>query len=409
MANPLEIFLRPGVPDFLDLPWQLPFDQWENHCFRLVELPRGLSRHAVLFVNYDGQLFVLKEMRAGAAEFEYHILEDLRSDHMPVVEPVGYCRTETSSGLHSVLITRYLENSIPFRLLFMSPGFDQYRDHLLDGISGLLVQLHLQGYYWGDCSLSNTLFRRDAGALQAYLVDAETAERHPGYFEPALRFHDLQIMSANLEAELLELRSQGANLDLKVPLTQAGFFIKQRYQRLWEEITRDDLIAAGEHYRIEDRIRALNNLGFSVSNVELAAMENGSELRLRVFVSDRNFHRDQLYSLTGLDAEEMQARQMMNEIHQIRATQSQECDHSVPLSVAAYHWLENIYQPIADRLSLLEKRDMTKAELYCQMLEHKWYLSERERSDVGHQKAVEDYLLRFQPTDDPELPDQSLA
>lgn len=54
----------------------------------------------------------------------------------------------------------------------MSSSLERYRDHLLDAISGLLVQLHLAGTFWGDCSLSNTLFRRDAGALQAYLVDA---------------------------------------------------------------------------------------------------------------------------------------------------------------------------------------------------------------------------------------------
>ena len=42
----------------------------------------------------------------------------------------------------------------------------------------LLVRLHLVGFWWGDVSLSNTLFRRDAGAFAAYLVDAETGELH---------------------------------------------------------------------------------------------------------------------------------------------------------------------------------------------------------------------------------------
>ncbi len=392
MAYPAEISLRPGAPDFLDLPWNLPFNQWENHCYRLVELPHGLSRHPVLFLNYNDDLYALKEMRPGAAENEYRMLENANNDHLPVVEPVGYCTTETSSGSRSVLITRYLENSLPFRMLFMKEGFDRYREHLLDAISGLLVQLHLQGYYWGDCSLSNTLFRRDAGALQAYLVDAETAEHHPGYIEPAHRFQDLQIMAANLDAELIELHTRGTLLDMKVPIPQASYYVKQQYQRLWEEITREEIIGAGEHYLIQERIRVLNSLGFSVGNVELAALEGGSQLRLRIFVTDRNFHRDQLYNLTGLDFEEMQARQMMNEIQEIRATQSRDCDRSVQLSVAAYHWLENIYQPAAQHLTPLENPNMTVAELYCQMLEHKWYLSEREKRDVGHQAATQDYL-----------------
>ncbi len=41
----------------------------------------------------------------------------------------------------------------------------------------LLVRLHVVGFYWGDVSLSNTLFRRDAETFAAYLVDAETGER----------------------------------------------------------------------------------------------------------------------------------------------------------------------------------------------------------------------------------------
>ena len=312
-----------------------------------------------------------------------------------MVAPAGFASTQNYEGNYSVLITQYLENSLPFRMLFMSQGFDRYREHLLDAISGLLVQLHLQGFYWGDCSLSNTLFRRDAGALQAYLVDAETAEMHPGYFPPALRFHDLQIMSENLTSEFIELQNLGTLIDTNVPIADVGLYIRQRYQRLWEEITREDIIGTGEHYLIQERIRVLNELGFSIGNVELAALENGSQLRLRVFVTDRNFHRDQLYNLTGLDVEEMQARQMMNEIQEIRAWQSQSSNRSTPLNVAAYYWLENVYHPVAAQLNLLTNQDMTLAELYCQVLEHKWYLSERERRDVGHKTATEDYLERF--------------
>ena len=73
----------------------------------------------------------------------------------------------------------------------------------------LLVQLHLAGIYWGDCSLSNTLFRRDAGALQAYLVDAETAEIHPARLSPVLRHHDLEIMVENIDGDLVDLEALG--------------------------------------------------------------------------------------------------------------------------------------------------------------------------------------------------------
>lgn len=396
-SYPLNISLRHGYPDFLDLPWHLPLEDWPGNCDRLEEVPRGLSRHPVVFVNFSGELYALKEMSPGLAEKEYELLARIEDFHLPSVSPVGHVHTQTGERQASVLITRYLDRSIPYRSLFIRSGLERYREHLLDSIAGLLVQLHLNGVYWGDCSLSNTLFRRDAGTLQAYLVDAETAEIFSERFSPAERLQDLQIMEDNINHELGELWRAGL---LKegvpgVPISDTGASIRLRYQRLWEEITHEEIINPGEHYRIQERIRALNNLGFSVGEVELAGSQNAGELRVRVAVTDRTFHRDQLHDLTGLNAEEMQARQMMNEIQELKATLSQAHNRNIPISAAAYYWLENIYQPTIDRLKVLVDQNADPAELYCQVLEHKWYLSEKAHRDVGHQAAVEDFIRQF--------------
>jgi hypothetical protein len=66
----------------------------------------------------------------------------------------------------------------------------------------------------------------------------------------------------------------------------------------------------------------LNALGFSVSEVRIETSENTEKIRMRFMVTDRNFHRDQLLGLTGMVAEERQARQMMNEIQELKATLS---------------------------------------------------------------------------------------
>ncbi|MGW8251371.1 MAG: DUF4032 domain-containing protein, partial [Anaerolineales bacterium] len=277
------------------------------------------------------------------------------------------------------------------RSLFMGTRLVRYRDHLLDAIAGLLVQLHLADVYWGDCSLSNTLFRRDAGALRAYLVDAETAELSTGDISPRLRHDDLQIMEENMTGELADLAAEGL-FPSEVPHSDASSYIRLRYQRLWEEITLDQVINPSEHYRIQERIRALNELGFSVGDVSLRNTQSGDQLRLKVVVTDRNFHHDQLQNLTGIEAEERQAQKMMNEIQEVKASLSQSSNHSVPLSAAAYHWLNHIYQPTVERLKPIVKSDFDTAELYCQVLEHKWYLSEKARRDVGHAAAIQDYL-----------------
>ena len=389
--------LRAGYPDFANLPWKFPFSDWADRCDNLVDVTRGVSRHPVLFVNIDGAVYALKELPVGMAEKEYLALSRLDDLRLPAVFPVGYVQTSALDSPRSVLITKYLEYSIPYRALFQSSGLITYRQHFLDAISSLLVQLHLAGVFWGDCSLSNTLFRRDAGALQAYLVDAETLEIFPDYSPPIYRHQELDIMEENINGELLDMQTADQLL-ANVPLYDVGAYIRLRYQKLWEEITREDIINPNEQYLIQERIQALNKLGFSVGEVELLPAHNGNQLRFRVIVTDRNYHRDQLLNLTGLEAEEMQARALVNEIHEIRALLSAAENRSVPLSVVSYHWLKNIYEPTLSTVTPLIRPDMNLPEIYCQVLEHKWYMSEKSQHDVGHQAAAQDYLNKYAHT-----------
>ncbi len=387
--------LRPGHPDFLDLPWQYPLPEWAARSPRVEQLPLGPSRHPVVFVNYAGRLYACKELPAEIAAKEYERLRAMEELRLPVVTPVGYVRVRHSQEEAGVLITRYLDYSLPYHHLFMQQGLERYRDHLLDALAGLLVQLHLAGVYWGDCSLSNTLFRRDAGALQAYLVDAETSEVHP-QVSSGLRGNDLDVMEENVYGALVDLAAMGA-LPPDYPVQEVGPQIRQRYDRLWNEVTREETVTPQERYRIHERIRALNALGFSVEEVELTAVAGGERLRFRAFVADRSFHRDLLHTLTGLEAEEAQARQMIGEIRELRATLSQKENRSMPLGAAAYRWLTELYLPLVSRLQPLADRSAQPAELYCQLLEHKWYLSERAGHDVGHQAALEDFARLFSP------------
>ena len=398
----LQLTLRPGSPDFQDLPWQLTLDDWKDQCFRLGEAPRGLSRHPCVFVMYGNTLYALKEMAPNIAQHEFELLCRMEEMHLPIITPVGYTDIHSREQERSVLITHFLDCSLPYRTIFMTNSLTRYLDHLLDAMAELLVQLHLAGVFWGDCSLSNTLFRRDAGTLQAYLVDAETVEIHSPHLEPALRLQELQIMEENVDLDLASLSLAGA-LPINFPVQETGKAIRQIYRTLWEEITHDEVINPGEYYRVHERIRRLNAMGFSVKEVELPGMSEGGKLRLRIFVTDRYFHREQLLELTGLEAEEMQARTIVNEIQEIKATLSRDRNQNIPLNVAAFYWYEHIYQPVMEQLKgLIESRRLTNGgepelpsdpiELYCQVLEHKWYLSERAQCDVGHHAAVADYL-----------------
>jgi hypothetical protein len=82
----------------------------------------------------------------------------------------------SESERNALLITRFLDFALPYRTVIAGGTTEERMQQLLDALADLLVQLHLAGFFWGDCSLSNTLFRLDAGRLVAYLVDAETSE-----------------------------------------------------------------------------------------------------------------------------------------------------------------------------------------------------------------------------------------
>jgi hypothetical protein len=171
----LQVIARTGHPDFLDLPWELPLEQWSSE--RLVEVERGIGRHVVRFVCYGQSIYALKELPRDLADREYRLLRALAEQSIPVVKAVGVVspmsprpRHRSSGSDTAVLITRHLDLSLPYRSLFSEPITD-LSNRLLDALVELLVRLHLAGFMWGDCSLSNALFRRDAGALAAYLVD----------------------------------------------------------------------------------------------------------------------------------------------------------------------------------------------------------------------------------------------
>ena len=387
-------------PDFSDLPWGLPINDWPKAGSRLEEIQHGISRNPVVFVNYNGILYVIKELPENIAKIEYELLFQMNELQLPCVKPVGYATISRGPIQTSILFTQFLEASMPYLSLYASNAVEQYQTHLMDAISGLLVQLHSNGFFWGDCSLSNILFRRDAGTLQAYLVDAETAEFHLPPLSPMLRYHDLEIMQENISGELSDLQINNSFI-FSYPLKETPHYIQQRYRNLWDEITREEVFSENELFRVEERVRCLNSLGFSVKDIELKKETQGNTLKLRIFVSDRNFHRNQLMEVTGIYAEDRQAQQIMNEIYELKANISQSNNPNITLEAVAYHWMEYRYKPVAEQLQLFMNPKPNPVlntdliELYCQVLEHKWYLSERAQHDVGHKAAVDDFIQRF--------------
>jgi Domain of unknown function (DUF4032)/Lipopolysaccharide kinase (Kdo/WaaP) family len=392
-----HLVARTGHPDFLDLPWEEPLEEWRSE--RLVKLIRGISRHVVRFVEYDGALYALKELPERPARREWTLLRRLEGQGLPVVEAVGIV-TDRGDDLDAVLITRHLEFSLPYRALFSGQGIPDLRTHLLNALVELLARLHLRGFFWGDCSLSNALFRRDAGALTAYLVDAETGELH-GSLSDGQRDYDLDIAQVNIVGELLDVDAE-VGLPADLDPDETGEEIVRRYRALWDEVTREETFAPDERFKIEERLQRLNELGFDVEELQLDATPDGYRLRLDPLVVEPGHHRHRLLRLTGLDAQERQAQRMLNDLARFREALERLEKRTLPESVVASRWRDEVFEPAIAAVPAELQGRLPAAEIFHQVLEHRWFLSERAKKDVGIDEAVRSYIASELPRRPPE-------
>jgi tRNA A-37 threonylcarbamoyl transferase component Bud32 len=363
-------------------------------------LPVGPSRHLVRFLVVDRELIALKEEPIEVAEREYAALTHLERVGLPAVTPIGIAHQPATQT--AILVTEYLEHSLQFRRLLsrfpLGPG--PYRDRLLDAMAWLLVDLHRGGVYWGDCSLANTLFRRDGDRIQAFLVDAETAEVHASLSDGQRAF-DLEILVENVGfglADVAILQDRPEGIDDAIAASEN---VRDRYEAIWRELHLEPQLPAGDRHAIRGQIRRLNDLGFAVDEIEVVPAAEGRDVRLRVTTTNRDFHAHELERLTGLRALEGQARLLLNDLREFIAWQRLHVRPNLTDEAGARRWRREILDPTLRRLRrLIKGRDPIQA--YCDVLEQKWLLSERAGRDVGLEAALAAYLAEGAPA--PELP-----
>ncbi len=385
----LQIASPGEFPAGLELPWREPLETWDDPA--LVRLTRGLSRNVVRFAFYRDTVYAIKELNERLAEREYGLLRQLGELGLPAVEPVCLVteRTEPGAAGRGLLMTRYLDHSVPLRSLISGGASAEQASALMDAVGDLLVRLHLAGFFWGDCSLSNTLFRLDAGQFAAYLVDAETAELHPALSDGQRR-HDLMIAGENLAGELMDLE-QGFGLPPGVDPVALADSLAPRYEHLWEEIHRVDIYPADRPELLEERLRQLNAMGFDIEEMEIETLEDG-RIRVRPLPNESGYHRRLVQRLMGLDAQENQARRLLNDMYAYRAWQTGAEGKDIPVSVSAHRWFSDVYQPTLEAIPAEQRAKLDDPELFHQILEHRWYMSEKEGRELGLEEVVPSYV-----------------
>ncbi|HHW75452.1 MAG TPA: DUF4032 domain-containing protein [Xanthomonadaceae bacterium] len=395
-ANMTPLFslkVRPGHPDFLDLPWARSIVDWPGE--RFVDLPCGPSRHEVRFIAYEQGIYVIKELPSAAARQDYEVLRALETKDVAAAVPVGIVENrypDPGAERSAAIITRYLEHSFSYQELVRDHGFGARREQMLDAFAGLLVELHLAGCFWGDCSLANVLYRYDAEAIEPIMVDAETAVLRES-LSNGQREEDLEIMILNVAGGMADIAAAHG-----LPIDDAdlalGEDIAERYRNLWRELTETTIIAPEEGFKITEKIKRLNELGFDVDEVDLIPADGGGRLRMKVKVGGRNFHSTKLHRLTGVEALERQARQVLSDLHYYQCWAG--ASTATGKEVAAVQWRVGVFEPMLERLRAMPGiQDPIQA--YCAVLHHRYLKSCECGCDVGTEAAFQGWLAAGRP------------
>jgi hypothetical protein len=363
------------------LPWNIPLEEWHRNGVRILSIKSGLSRHVVRFVAAGRERYAIKETAPASALREFDCYAELGREGIPTLEPVGVVSRYDGRGLvrtpvgeqteeqeTGYLVTRLMEKVIPDSYLFRRGFSADNRKRIWDAIIDLFVQLHANGTYWGDASLANMLIHFSAEVvpelgrrtrLRAVLADAETVETRPS-ISASMRQADLDFFQESMLWTEADLRASGIVRD---PL-----------------ITRDDQRYLVEHYHERYAV----------------------ELETRSFELVTHIDVDKL--LGSFDAKGRGVL-LLQHINEHKWYVSERLGRDVGLVESAEDWYRSVFKPVCRIFSdygLLEFfPEKTAANLYVEIMEHKYYMSQKESRDVGLVAALEDYVTIFAPEGSP--------
>ena len=217
-------------------------------------------------------------------------------------------------------------------------------------------------------------------------MDAETGELRER-LSNGQREHDLDVAAVNVGGELLDLQASGL-LDPEVdPVTTPDLLVAS-YRRLWDELTEPLLFPRAEPWRLDRRVRRLQELGFELAEYSLRAADAPGMMIARPVEIHAGYHRRRLTRLTGLEVQENQARRLLVDIEAAR----REWDPYMDIEGAAHRWVVEVFDPVVRSVPLELRAKLEPAEVMHQLLEHRWYLSEARGQAVPLQEAVDSYV-----------------
>jgi hypothetical protein len=215
------------------------------------------------------------------------------------------------------------------------------------------------------------------------------------------RRYDLDILVENVAFGLADLAAYQGRPEEADTAIDAAESVRERYTAVWHELHDQPDLIPGDRRAIRARLRRLNDLGFSV-DLEVDPVEPAGTVRLRTSVTTRRYHANELERRTKLRTLEGQARILLNDLAEYHAWLEWHEHETVSTQEAADRWLREVYRPTLARIRAWVAPDRDLVQAYCDVLEHKWLLSEQAGRDVGLDIAIESYVAEGAPA--PEQP-----
>jgi hypothetical protein len=90
-----------------------------------------------------------------------------------------------------------------------------------------------------------------------------------------------------------------------------------------------------------------------------------------------------------LDVEENQARRLLNDLDSFKATSA----GSLNEEEVAHRWILEIYEPVIAQVPKELRKKLEPAEIFHEVLEHRWFMSERIGHSIPLKEVVDDYIV----------------
>ena len=147
-------------------------------------------------------------------------------------------------------------------------------------------------------------------------------------------------------------------------------------------------------------MRRLNDLGFDVAELQVSTQPDGDHVKVQPKVVDAGHHSRRLLLLTGLDVEENQARRLLNDLDSFRVKIGLDTDSE---EVAAHRWVNERFERVMAAVPKNLRGKLEPAEIFHEVLEHRWFMSEQAMASVPFETAIAHYVLTVLPN----KPDES--